>query len=75
MMYNIEFIHHVEGQTEALALDVISLVGDGISAVIEQAEGLYRKLDTVPRPEGFRIRESGGEIVHEFHEFPEIENA
>jgi len=64
MVYNIEFIRRIDGQAEALALGV---VGEGIDAVIMRAEELYSKFDTVPRPDGFLIRESGV-VVHEFHE-------
>ena len=67
MVYNIEFIRRIDGQAEALALGVVHLVGEGIDAVITRAEELYSKFDTVPRPDGFRIRESGV-VVHEFHE-------
>jgi hypothetical protein len=69
MVYDIEFVRLVDGKTEAPAQEVISLVADGLAAVIKQAEELYRKLDTMPRPDGFRIRESnGGDILHEFRE-------
>lgn len=73
MIYDIEFIRDASGNAAARALDVVSLVGDGLAAVVEQAQELYRKLDTVPRPDGFLIRESGGDIVHEFHELTETE--
>ena len=36
--------------------------------MIEQANELYRRGATVPRPDGFRIRDNDGEIVHEFLE-------
>ena len=68
MVYDIEFIRQIDGKAEALALDIIQLVADGIAGIVEQAEALYRRLDTLPRPDGFRIRESGGSIVHEFHD-------
>ena len=68
MVYDIEFIRAVDNKAEELALDIIQLVADGIAGIIEQAEQLYRKLDTLPRPDGFRIRDDVGVIVHEFHE-------
>jgi hypothetical protein len=51
-----------------LALEGIRLVGDKITVVIEQANELYHRHETVPRPDGFRIRDSEGGIVHEFYE-------
>ena len=66
MVYDIEFIRRVDGRAEALALDIIRIVGKSLSAVIGRAEELYRTIDTVPRPDGFRIREAGGMIVHDF---------
>jgi len=69
MVYDIEFIRAVDGKAEALALEVISLVGDHLKAVIQRAEELYQKLETVPRPDGYRIREAAdGDILHEFRE-------
>ncbi len=50
MVYDIEFIREVDGKAEELALEVIQLVADGIAGIIERAEELYRKLDTLPRP-------------------------
>ena len=68
MVYDIEFIRQIDGKAEALALEVIRLVADQIAVVIEQASELYRRQDTVPRPDGFRIRDSDGAIVHEYLE-------
>jgi hypothetical protein len=70
MVYDVEFIRRIDGQAEALALDVVRLIADGLAGVIAHAEDLYRKVDTVPRPDGFRIREGDGAIVHEFYEAP-----
>jgi hypothetical protein len=66
MVYDIEFVRHVDGKAEALALEVIRLVADKITLVIDQADALYRRQETVPRPDGFRIRDNEGVIVHEF---------
>jgi hypothetical protein len=69
MVYDIEFIRHVDGKAETQALDAIKLVGDSIVAVIDEAERWFREIDTVPRPDGFRIREgNGGDIVYEHRE-------
>jgi hypothetical protein len=68
MVYDIEFIRQVDGQAEALALEVIRLVGDRIAVVIELADDIYRRHDRAPRPDGFRIRDNDGAIVHEFLE-------
>lgn len=68
MVHDIEFIRHIDGKAEALALEVISLVDDGITAIIERAKELYSDANTVPRPDGYRIRDADGKIVHEFHE-------
>ncbi len=68
MVYDIEFIREVDGKAEELALEMVQLVADGIAGIIERAEELYRKLDTLPRPDGFRVRDETGAIVHEFHE-------
>jgi hypothetical protein len=67
MVYDIELIHRIDGKAEALALDMIRLVGDGLAAVVIQAEELFRKFETVPRPDGFRIVENGV-VVYEFAE-------
>jgi len=66
VVYDIEFIRRLDGTPETLALGVVRIVGHGIGSVIDRAEELFRSSDTVPRPSGFRIRENGGEIVHEF---------
>jgi len=65
LIYDIEFIRRIDGKAEALALDVIRLVADKVTAVIQQADQLYRRFDTVPRPDGFRIRDNEGAIIHE----------
>ena len=68
MVYDIEFICHINGKPEALSTDVVRLVGQGVTSVIERAGELYRTLAIVPRPTGFRIRESDGAVVYEFIE-------
>lgn len=68
LVYGIEFIRQLDAKAEARALEVIRLVADEISVVVQQADQLYRRFDTVPRPDGFRIRDSEGAIVHEFVE-------
>jgi hypothetical protein len=68
MVYDIEFIRRVDDRAEALALDIIKIVGDNLASVLARAEELYRSVDTVPRPNGYRVREVGGAIVHEFTE-------
>jgi len=76
MMYKIEFIRHLDGQVEAPVIDAVRLIGDGgIAAVVTAAERLFRELNTVPPPDGFRIRESDGAIVHEYHQFNGTEHA
>jgi hypothetical protein len=40
MVYHIEFIRHIDGNANALALDAISLVSDGIAAIIKKADEL-----------------------------------
>jgi hypothetical protein len=75
-MYQIEFLCHVGDKAEIRVLDTIRLVGDGdLARVVTQAEELFHKLDTLPRPDGFRIRKGDGEIVHERLEFNERQNA
>jgi hypothetical protein len=69
MVYDIEFVRRIDGKAEALALDIVRLIGDHLGAVVTHAEGLYRKFDTVPRPDGFRVVESGV-VVYEFAENP-----
>ena len=69
MVYDIEFIRRIDGKAEALALDMVRLVGDHLTAVVIQAEELFRKFETVPRPDGFRIVENGV-VVYEFAEKP-----
>ena len=69
MVYDIEFIRHIDGKAAALALGMVRLIGEHLASVVIQAEDLFRKFDTVPRPDGFRIVESGV-IVYEFAEKP-----
>ena len=64
MVYDIEFIRRLDGKAEALAVDVVRLIGERIAAVIAQAEEMYKTYDTVPRPDGFRVLE-GGTVVYE----------
>ena len=47
------------------------LVGDTIASVIAEADELFKKLTVVPRPNGYRIRESDGSVVYEFVEAPD----
>ena len=68
VVYDIEFFRRTDGRAEALALEVISLVGERVGLVIEQAHALYRRHETVPRPDGYRIRGADGAVVHEFLE-------
>lgn len=65
MVYDIEFIRRIDGKAEALALDVVRLIADSINGVVAEAEQLFRQLNTVPRPDGFRIIEAG-KVVYEF---------
>ena len=69
LVYDIEFIRHIDGKAEALALGMVRLIGEHLASVVTQAEDLFRKSDTVPRPDGFRIVESGV-VVYEFAENP-----
>ena len=71
MLYNIEFIRRIDGKAEAVALDVVRLVGDTIASVIAEADELFKKLTIVPRPNCYRIRESDGSVVYEFVEAPD----
>jgi hypothetical protein len=36
-----------------------------------EADELFKKLTVVPRPNGYRIRESDGSVVYEFVEAPD----
>ena len=65
MIYDIEFLRRIDGQAEAVALDVVRLVGDGIDSIVAQAQELLRHFGTVPRPDGFRIRDADGAVLHE----------
>jgi hypothetical protein len=69
--YDIEFIRRIDGKAEAVALDVVRLVGDTVASVIAEAGELFKKLTVVPRPNGYRIRESDGSVVYEFVEEPD----
>ena len=42
--YDIEFIRRIDGKAEAVALDVVRLVGDTIASVIAEADALFKKL-------------------------------
>lgn len=70
MVYDIEFIRHLDGKAEALALHTIKLVGDSLAAVITQADELFGSLPVSPRPNGYRIRETDRTVVYEFVEQP-----
>jgi hypothetical protein len=69
--YDIEFIRRIDGKAEAVALEVVRLVGDTIASVIAEANELFKKLAVVPRPDGYRIREGDGTVVYEFVEAPD----
>jgi len=69
LVYDIEFIRHIDGKAEAPALGMVRLIGEHLASVVTQAEDLFRKFDTVPRPDRFRIVESGV-VVYEFAENP-----
>jgi hypothetical protein len=71
LLYDIEFIRRVDGNAEAVALDVVRLVSDTVASVIAEADELFKKLAMVPRPDGYRIRESDGSVVYEFVEAPD----
>jgi hypothetical protein len=47
---------------------VITLIADTLVGVISQAKDLYERTDLLPRPDGFRIREGGGDVIYEFRE-------
>ena len=68
MEYAIEFIRRIDGKAGELGLGVVGLVADGIGGIVAEAEALYRGLGTVPRPDGFRVRDGAGNIIHEFYE-------
>ena len=70
MVYDIEFIRRIDGKAEMIAQEAISLVGESLGTVTTQARDLYRRFEAVPRPDGFRIIESGA-IVFEFAESPD----
>jgi len=69
MVYDIEFIRRIDGKAEMIAQEAVSLVGESLAVVISQARDLYRRFEVVPRPDGFRIVESGA-VVYEFAESP-----
>jgi hypothetical protein len=69
MVYGIEFIRRIDGKAEMIAQEAISLVGESLAMVIAQARDLYRRFEAVPRPDGFRIVESGA-VIYEFAESP-----
>jgi len=65
MEYAVVFFRRIDDRAEEMALGIVSLVADGIAGIVA-AEALYRSNHTVPRPDGFRIRDGAGEIIHEF---------
>jgi hypothetical protein len=69
MVYDIEFLRRIDGKAEMIAQEAISLVGESLTIVIGQARDLYHRFEAVPRPDGFRIVESGA-VVYEFAESP-----
>ena len=70
MVYDIEFIRRIDRKAEMIAREATSLVGESLAVVILQARDLYRRFEVVPRPDGFRIVESGA-VVYEFAESPD----
>ena len=70
MVYDIEFIRRIDGKTEMIAQEAVSLVGESLAMVVAHAGDLYRRFEAVPRHDGFRIVESGA-VVYEFAESPD----
>ena len=70
MVYDIEFVRHLDGKAEALALHTIRLIGDTLAAVIVQADETFKSISVSPRPNGYRIREGDRTVVYEFVEQP-----
>ena len=63
MVYDIEFLRRVDGKAETLALDMVRLVSQGLTDVIVKADELFQQIPVLPRPDGYRIRESDGPVV------------
>ena len=66
MVYDIEFLRRVDGKAETLALDMVRLVSQALTDVIVKTDELFQQIPVLPRPDGYRIRESDGPIVYEF---------
>ena len=66
MVYDIEFLRRVDGKAETLALEMVRLVSQGLTDVIVKADELFQQIPVLPRPDGYRIRESDGPVVYEF---------
>jgi hypothetical protein len=68
MEYAIEFIRRMDDKVKEMSLGFAILVADGGAGIIAEAEAQYRNFNTVPRPDGFRVRDRAGNIIHEFYE-------
>jgi hypothetical protein len=66
MVYDVEFVRRVDGKAETLSLEMVRLVSEGLTTVIIKADELFRQMAVVPRPDGYRIRETDGPVVYEF---------
>jgi hypothetical protein len=63
MIYDVEFIRHMPGRDEPAVIDIHNMLAAGLNEAIHRA---WLSLLTIPfrvRPEAFRIRENGDEIV------------
>jgi hypothetical protein len=68
MLYDIEFISRIDGNAEAVALNVVRLVSDTVALVIAEADEMLKKRTVASHANGYRIREINGTVVHEFVE-------
>ena len=63
MRFEIEFIRHMPGYDEPAVIDVHNLLAADLDEAIRRAALSLLTLTFRVRPESFRIREEGGDIV------------
>jgi hypothetical protein len=62
-IYDVEFIRHMPGRDEPAVIDIHNVLATGLNEAIRRAWLSLLTINFRIRPEAFRIRENGNEVV------------
>ena len=62
-IYDVEFIRHMPGRDEPAIIDIHNVLATGLNEAIRRAWLSLLTISFRVRPEAFRIRENGDEVV------------